>query len=250
MPTGGANGAFQISFSNDGTPQPRYLGRSSNTEMTASLRNNVPPHYYKLNGEPDAIGTPSDRSLAAFRAKIELMNLAQKGKKVANKERAKKERIEKQQAWSHSIKRVQRYLGLRESNQAHTAATQAHIAAIKENMIEKGVAWGTFEKTYQDAVAKLPPSANFHPDQPAPFQQEGSVVFVCVDVEAYERSSKVITEIGIATLDTLDLIDLVPGEGGKNWMEKIRPRHFRINENKHYVNSDFVAGCADRFEFG
>jgi len=33
-------------------------------------------------------------------------------------------------------------------------------------------------------------------------------------------------------------------------MSAIRARHFRINEYKHVHNTDFVHGCADRFEFG
>ncbi|KAL5326879.1 hypothetical protein ACEPPN_004568 [Leptodophora sp. 'Broadleaf-Isolate-01'] len=243
LPTGGANGSFQVTFNNDGTPQPRYLGRSVNNEMAESLRNNVPPHYFKLNGEPGAVGTPSDRSLAAFRAKIALMTQAQKGKKTASKEKQKKERIEKQQAWSHSIKRVQRYLGLRES-------TSGRVAAIKARLGETDQGWGRYEDAVQEALAKLPPSAVFKADQAAPYLHEGSVVFVCIDVEAYERNTRIVTEIGIATLDTNDLKSLAPGEGGAEWMKKIRARHFRINEHKHYNNTDFVAGCADRFEFG
>jgi hypothetical protein len=75
-------------------------------------------------------------------------------------------------------------------------------------------------------------------------------VFVCVDVEANERNANQITEIGIAALDTRDLKSLVPGERGANWMTKIRARHFRINEYKHIVNTEFVSGCPERFEFG
>lgn len=89
--------------------------------MAESLRNNVPPHYFKLDGEPGAVGTPSDRSLAAFRTKIALMTQAQKGKKQASREKQKKDRIEKQQSWHHSIKRVQRYLGLRESTSSKSS---------------------------------------------------------------------------------------------------------------------------------
>ncbi|KAH7360579.1 hypothetical protein BKA65DRAFT_188777 [Rhexocercosporidium sp. MPI-PUGE-AT-0058] len=243
LPSGGANGSFQVTFTNDGTPQPRYLGYSVNSEMAESLRNNVPPHYFKLNDEPGAVGTPSDRSLAAFRAKIALMSQAQKGKKIVSKEKQKKERIEKQQAWSHSIKRVQRYLGLRES-------TTGRVAAIKARLGETDHGWGQYEDAVKEALAKLPPSAVFKADEAAPYLQEGAVVFVCIDVEAYERNARIVTEIGIATLDTNDLKSLAPGEGGAEWVKKIRARHFRINEHKHYNNTDFVAGCADRFEFG
>ena len=51
------------------------------------------------------------------------------------------------------------------------------------------------------AAALLPPLAAFAPDQPAQFTQELDVVFVCVDVEAYERNASIITEIGIATAE-------------------------------------------------
>ncbi|PBP28596.1 QDE-2-interacting protein [Diplocarpon rosae] len=244
VPSSGANGTFQVTFTNDGNPQPRYLGSSTQSKMAETLLKNVPPHYYKLDSEPGAVGTPSDRSLAAFRAKIELMTAAQKGKKTANKEKQKKERIEKQQAWHHSIKRVQRYLGLRESN-------SSRLAAINESLKGKSSGeWNAFDDAVQAALAKLPPSAYFDAGEPAPYTPEGSVVFVCVDVEAYERNTRLITEIGISTLDTLDLISLVPGEGGVEWMKKIRARHFRISDHKHLNNGNFVAGCADRFEFG
>jgi hypothetical protein len=47
IPIGGASGAFQVTFENDGTPQPRYLGRSTDREMADNLKHNVPPRYYR-----------------------------------------------------------------------------------------------------------------------------------------------------------------------------------------------------------
>ena len=47
IPTGGANDAFQVIFENDGTPQPRYLGRSTDREMADNLKDNVPPRHYR-----------------------------------------------------------------------------------------------------------------------------------------------------------------------------------------------------------
>jgi hypothetical protein len=47
IPAGGANGAFSVTFENDGTPQPRYLGRSTSREMADNLKENVPPRYYR-----------------------------------------------------------------------------------------------------------------------------------------------------------------------------------------------------------
>lgn len=244
LPSGAAKGGFQVTFENDGTPRPRYLGRANNREMAEALRLAPPPSYYKLDGETDAHGTPSQRSLIAFKTKIELMLQAQKGKKLANKEKQKAERIAKQQTWNQSIKRVQRYLGIRQASQSQ------QITAIRQDLENSGLGWGDYDAAVKAAFAKLPPNASFDPEKRAPYAPEGSVVFICVDVEAYERNNTLITEIGIATLDTEDLITLVPGEGGANWLEKIRTRHFRINEYKHLNNTEFVDGCANRFEFG
>ena len=77
-----------------------------------------------------------------------------------------------------------------------------------------------------------------------------SVVFVCVDVESYERAHHKITEVGIATLDTRELTNVAPGANGQNWRGLIRARHFRVKEYAHLVNSKFVQGCPDRFYFG
>jgi hypothetical protein len=246
IPSGGATSGFKVTFENDGTPRPRYLGRSTDQEMAENLKTSAPPSHYKLDGEPDAFGTPSERSLNAFKAKIDLIVQAQKGKKLANKEKQKKERINKQQTWSHSIKRVQRYLGIR----VNSGEKGVQMAAIKQGLETSGLKWLDYDAAVKAAAAKLPPTTRFDPDKVAAYNQEGSVVFVCVDVEAYERNNSQITEIGFATLDTEDLKSLVPGEGGTNWLSVIRARHFRINEYKHLKNTEFVDGCADRFEFG
>jgi hypothetical protein len=186
---------------------------------------------------------PSETSLAIFRDKIDQMVRAQKGKKLASKEKQKTERIAQQQSWGQSIKRVQRYLGIRE-------VSHAHHAAIRASLENSGLQWEEYDAAVKDAAGKLSPSAMFDCKTPAPFDQEGSVVFVCIDVEAYERNAGLITEIGVATLDTKDITQLSPGNGGVNWMDMIRARHFRINEYKHLQNQEFVNGCADKFEFG
>jgi hypothetical protein len=71
-----------------------------------------------------------------------------------------------------------------------------------------------------------------------------------VDVESYERAHHKITEIGVATLDTRDLVGVAPGKDGENWRSEVCARHFRIKEHRHLINHDFVQGCPDRFEFG
>jgi hypothetical protein len=83
---------------------------------------------------------------------------------------------------------------------------------------------------------------------PVPYPFESEVVFICFDVEAYEKSHKLITEVGISSLDTLDLSGVPPGPNGANWIGRIKSRHFRIKDHKHLVNKDFIVGCPDRFE--
>jgi hypothetical protein len=76
-----------------------------------------------------------------------------------------------------------------------------------------------------------------HPEQSLP------TFFVSVDIEAFERDQKCITEIGISTLDTEDLIGTTSGGARSiNWGEKIVSRHFRIREYGHLRNKAFVEG--------
>jgi len=154
---------------------------------------------------------------------------AKKGQKLAAKEKQRKDRHSKQQSWNHSVKRVQRYLGLREASKSDDVLLRR---------------WP------EDDPDRLLAPLTFSPEKLAPFPNEKSIVFVCVDVEAYERNNNIITEIGIATLDTNDLREMEPGNNAENWRKAVRARHFRIKENVTMVNKDFVQGCADSFEFG
>ena len=75
-------------------------------------------------------------------------------------------------------------------------------------------------------------------------------VFVCIDCEAFEDDQQKITEIGIAALDTRDLLDVPSGEKAEDWLTKIRYAHYRPIEHMKLVNRRFVQGCEDRFGFG
>jgi hypothetical protein len=76
------------------------------------------------------------------------------------------------------------------------------------------------------------------------------VLFASLDIEGYERDHAKILEIGLATLDTRDLVGVPPGADGAAWRERIVARHFRIADYSYLRNAQFVTGCADRFEFG
>lgn len=71
-----------------------------------------------------------------------------------------------------------------------------------------------------------------------------------MDVEAFEYNQRLITEVGISTLDIKDLVGIQPEIRGSNWVEKIRSHHFRVREHGHLLNKDHVKGCPGKFDFG
>lgn len=168
-------------------------------------------------------------------AKIDLMRGAQQAKNKANKEEAKKNRIKSKKGYGQSIKRVQRYVGLRAVRE-------------KEAVEEPNTNASSWDKCVPAPKVKAP---IFKANELAPSCRDKDVVFVCIDIEAIEQWNHLITEIGIASIDTRDLAMVEPGENGKNmkWFEHIHARHFRIEEYKHHVNHH-CKGCPDKFDFG
>jgi hypothetical protein len=178
----------------------------------------APNNSFRPSGE-SSHGPPESGTLEQFKQMMEELWEVQKNKNKAKKAKQQQERIGKQISMVDQFKRAQRYLGLRASETIGQTAPFGSLQAID-------------------------------PSLPAPFAFEKSVVIVCVDVESYERAHHKVTEIGIATLDTRDLVGIAPGEDGIDWRKKIKARHFRIKENRHLINHEFVAGHPEGFEFG
>ncbi|RFU34771.1 hypothetical protein B7463_g1514, partial [Scytalidium lignicola] len=151
--------------------------------------------------------------------------------KKSKKEKKEAARIKKEKSLKYTVDKVRQYLGLLNigPNIRDVDDVDEYIPMIPSPY---------------DSI-----TASFDLLNITPLEQE-SVIFICVDVEAWERNLSVITEVGIATLDTEDLKSIPPGENGTNWRNAIRARHFRISEHRDYNNSQFVSGCADRFMFG
>lgn len=232
---------FLIRFADDGTPRPRYLGRSSSREEKEDMEAAIPlppsEHY-----EPtEEYSTAASQAFAAFKAKIEAAVEATRRKSKAKKAKKQQDQIEKMRGWCRSSKRTQCYLGLR----------PRVLREIQHPGSKDAASWEEEKQTEQEfelarGTSVLPLDVN----QPAPCSFAGEPIFICVDVEANEKCHTQITEIGISILDTLDLIDIPPGKDGSNWMSRVRSRHFRIAELSYVINKDFVDGCPEDFQFG
>jgi hypothetical protein len=196
---------------------PRYLGRSHSREEYDNMADNAPNHMFRAAGEaahPELLPP----TLEEFKQLMDDLLEVQKAKNKATKAKKQQERLGKQKSMVDQFKRAQRYLGLRPS--------------VKDGELS----------------TSSPPAIDSC--LPAPYPFDESVVFVCVDVESYERAHHKITEVGVATLDTRDLSGVAPGVDGEEWRKKIKARHFRIKEHRHLRNGQFVSDFADGFLFG
>ena len=232
---------FNLPFEDKAAPRPRYLGRSNSRTSFDDMTSNVPQAEFRPEGEVETMEKATTRSFAAFKQKMEAALEATKSKSKASKAKKQGERIQQKQKWCRELKRAQRYLGLRPKR----------TATAKDDPLQKhDLSWTQLQEAREEhalAAGQILPQLDIN--EPVPYPCDRDVVFICVDVEAYERGHNTITEIGISTLDTRDLVNIPPGEDGKGWRDVIRSRHFRIREYAHLINKDFVAGCADRFEF-
>ena len=216
-----------IRFENNNTRRPRFLGISTSHSSYQDLTNAIPAKTFRPLGEPLLWPKPSETDLEAWEETLKLAHRTVAGKGThKNKKKTKKKKgagkMDAQQG-GKQLEQTQQYLGLRQ-------------------LIEQDEQAPVLVR----ALALPPLALNLS----APFPPHDAVVFVSIDIETYERNHSLITEIGIASLDTLDLARLPPGDNGTNWISKIRARHFRVQEHGHLHNTDFVQGCPDRFEFG
>ncbi|KAF4554332.1 Hypothetical protein D9617_4g000850 [Elsinoe fawcettii] len=88
------------------------------------------------------------------------------------------------------------------------------------------------------------------PDAPTPYTMKKDILFVAIDIEAWEHDQSQITEVGIATLDTRHLVSSSPGRDGEGWLDAISARHLRDKDLLHRVNKRYVKGCPEAFRFG
>ncbi|KAI1437698.1 hypothetical protein GGR50DRAFT_691965 [Xylaria sp. CBS 124048] len=213
IPEGTAGDLFTITFGDWSTPRPRFIGHADSIRAFDNLRpyakylpldqlDHLIPEKLKL------YGVKMDRIYEAITSK------RRRAKNVA----AEQKRLARRKNCSRTIKRAQRYLGLRKDG----LNSQTDVLATEEWDVSK----------------------------PALFQAREHYRIVCIDCEAWEMNPHRITEIGLAILDTGDIVDIPPGEKGENWWTRIRTHHLRIEEYKHIVNKKYLQGCPDSFNFG
>ena len=228
---------FQLAFLDEGSPRPRYLGRLTNDCSMDELEQAIPAAGSSTE-EPEQL---DERSLPMFRHYMQLALQANKQKSKAVRDKKKRDRISLKKKRCAELKRAQCYLGLRRRG---TVQLEDYIS--DHNMSYEDQQKAQEEYEIAAGIKTIPLDLSV----PAAYHFDRNPVFICVDIEVYEKDHRSLTEIGVTTLDTLDLIHIAPGEGGRNWMNLLRPRHFRVVEHAHMNNSEFVSGCADRFEFG
>ncbi|KAK7547106.1 hypothetical protein IWX47DRAFT_270184 [Phyllosticta citricarpa] len=208
---------------------PRYLGFSASRDEYSEMERTVP--HVSYNGAINLKRSMPDMpTLEAFKERIEESIELNKAKNKANKAKRKENRALAQHNWGRSFKRTQRYLGVRPGYGDDSSPHTPHHSSA------------------QGANASKYPPINVNEVSPYPFEK--NVVFVSVDVEAYEMDNSKITEVGVATLDVQDIISTPPGNNAENWYGMIRARHFRIDEHAHLINYRHVDGCPDGFLFG
>ena len=215
---------FQMSFFNDGCPQPQFLGVSNSREEISALTDGLSqietPASYGV--APPGASIQQLEDFEAWQEKVDYgLNVGKKSKSRARLQKDSAMKIQHQ----GQLERAQRFLGLRQK------ASNVQVVCKDEKS--------------QYLVDDLIDSS-----KKSPFEFEEKIVFVCVDVEAWEVSHNIITEIGVSTLDTSDLIDIPPGNQGEEWIKKIRSRHIRINGTEDKGNFKFVSGAPDKFRFG
>ena len=223
------------SFPDDGMPRPRYLGVSSSRNEAEALEKQAPKATYVAKGSELLRGNGDDRSLAAFLEKMKQGKEAIDYKSRVAKEHKEKKRSASKAGKYHPDKFLEASTILTTLDSCGQLARTGRYLGFRQ----------------QELVVGLPPPHSATDlSKPAPFPFEGNVIFVSVDLEWWEQPPSPCTEVGIATLDTDDLVGLAPGPGCANWLARIRPVHLRVREHADKVNRTYLVGCPDRFEFG
>lgn len=233
--------------------RPRYLGYITSQEDLLHLKRTAPNYSYRPGNEPRNIDPPTKEARNAYISLLEEGADWSKGKSRKSKALKEHTAFQVQQNWKQDLKHAERFFGLRPPHLDGNSLPASRLSGGRANASQENVDpnedWAASQArgVAREANAHPPP---IDPSQPPPYPVDDAPVLISIDVESYERDPRKITEVGISTLDTLDLVGVAPNAFGSAWREKIRSRHFRIIENSHLENSEFVRGAAADFRFG
>jgi len=208
--------------------RPRFLGVINTHEQYDRIRTDVPGCDFKVPGLPvERELDEDDPEVQHYEIQLfQALDLGGNKKKGSSKKATPQVREERQNQmridFKDNLEMVERFLGLRASKPKGVSASSDWASnSSRERSWEEERA-----ELARIAALKAPPAAVDYNKSPA-FPFHSNVVFVCLDVEAYEKDNSKITEIGISTLDTKNLEGVAPGQAGSDWRNKIRARHFR-----------------------
>ncbi|KGO63960.1 hypothetical protein PITC_013280 [Penicillium italicum] len=216
--TGNGMEGLVVEFDNEKLLRPVFLGRSSTRDQKAKLESKVPSPPENWGPWAQLV---EPHVFEDFENKIKQSIATIKTKKDAHKQAARDARMKMLQ---ECLGRVQAYFGLR--------------PALQPNIPQPTFANGRIE-----AIDVLNPVKWAFQDAP---------IFVSIDIEWMDRYGSLgpLTEVGISTLDMLDLEGVVPGDYGEMWLKRIRSRHLRVKEYRNWVNNTHTRGCPGSFRFG
>ncbi|CEJ56240.1 hypothetical protein PMG11_02457 [Penicillium brasilianum] len=210
----------------DGTPKPVYLGRSDSREALDELERRIPRPE---DGDDDWTKTSAPEAFDAFRKKFHDGIMTYKRRRTKSRHPASQLDISiseiskkhpNQIIPTRGLYQLKSYLGLRPPiNEGGHFAGDEKFASVE---VSEPVRWETL----------------------------GNPIFLSVDVEWNERNQTQVTEIGISSLDTVDIHAIPPGLHGENWVKYIKSAHLRTVEYKNFCNTQFVMGCPSMFLFG
>jgi hypothetical protein len=209
--TGQGKEGLMIEFNKTTIVHPIFLGRCSTPEQKGQYEAMVPAPLDGW-GPWTVVVEKFEKQIKQSVATIRLVK----------KNHRNQDKAARRKKWEECMGRVQAYFGLRpplQSNRQQPSYANGQIGPIDVLSVTK---W------------------DFH-DAP---------IFISIDLEWKENTLTTLTEVGISTLDMMDVQGVPPGDYGENWIKRIRPRHLRVSEYRTWVNYQYSPGCPGRFGFG
>lgn len=186
----------------------------------------------------------NDPDFQAFQQKMQKKDQAKQIKEEKISADRKAVLLLRRRKWRLQMKRTQMYLGLIDFPSILKGEKNVDNPSLPEDPAHQGLG-NPLNYLASDSYLE-----SNNPLTSGTLTSHSSTIFVCVDLEAYEFNQQQITEIGVSTLHSYDLLGLDPGKNGKAWAKKIHSRHFRIKEYARRRNKVHVESSPDNFNFG